>query len=44
MYLKMTNLYNFNHENLKFAVTQDWLQAHRPGFIEKNQWPQTLQI
>jgi len=24
--------------------TQDWLQANCPEFIEKNQWPQTLQI
>jgi len=23
-------------------VTQDWLQASCSGFIEKNQWPQSL--
>jgi len=23
-------------------VTQDWLQANCPGFIEKNQWPPKL--
>jgi len=25
-------------------VTQDWLQANCPGFIDKNYWHQTLQI
>jgi len=28
----------FNHENSNFLVTQNWLQAKCPGFIEKNQW------
>jgi len=48
IYPKMTNLYRFNNENPYFAVTQHWLQADCPWFIENYQClfngPQTLHI